>query len=47
MTAPRAVGVRLPYAAVPAGVHAWVEQTLGSPVVSTSEQAGGEATAGP
>jgi hypothetical protein len=41
VTAPRAVGVRLPYAAVPAGVHAWVERTLGSPVVSTSEQVGG------
>lgn len=41
MTAPRAVGVRLPYAAVPRAVHAWVEQELGSPVVATSEQVGG------
>ncbi|WP_439938989.1 hypothetical protein ACS3YM_05075 [Nocardia sp. N13] len=41
MTAPRAVGVRLPYAAVPAAVHAWVEQELGSPVVGTVEQVGG------
>ncbi len=41
MTAPRAVGVRLPYAEVPMAVHAWVERTLGSPVVSTSEQVGG------
>ena len=41
MTAPRAVGVRLPYAAVPAVVHAWVEQELGSPVVGTVEQVGG------
>jgi len=41
VTAPRAVGVRLPYAAVPAAVHAWVEQELGSPVVGTVEQVGG------
>lgn len=41
MTAPRAVGVRLPYTAVPTAVHAWVEQELGSPVVATSEQVGG------
>lgn len=41
MTAPRAVGVRLRYDAVPAGVRAWVEETLGSPVVSTAEQVGG------
>lgn len=41
MTAPRAVGVRLPYAAVPAAVRAWVEQELGSPVVGTVEQVGG------
>lgn len=41
MTAPRAVGVRLPYAAVPAAVRAWVEQELGSPVVATVEQVGG------
>jgi hypothetical protein len=41
VTAPRAVGVRLPYAAVPAAVRAWVEQELGSPVVATAEQVGG------
>ncbi|MDT0184373.1 hypothetical protein Q9S36_29685 [Microbacterium sp. ARD31] len=41
MTAPRAVGVRLPYGSVPAAVHAWVEHELGSPVVATSEQVGG------
>ena len=41
MTAPRAVGVRLPYDAVPAAVRAWVEDRLGSPVVATAEQVGG------
>lgn len=41
MTAPRAVGVRLPYADVPPAVHAWVERELGSPVVATVEQVGG------
>ncbi|MBS2938669.1 phosphotransferase [Nocardioides sp. J2M5] len=41
MTAPRAVGVRLPYAAVPARVRDWVDATLGSPVVATAEQVGG------
>lgn len=41
MTAPRAVGVRLPYGAVPAAVRAWVEAELGSPVVTTAEQVGG------
>lgn len=41
VTAPRAVGVRLPYDAVPARVRAWVEATLGSPVVATAEQVGG------
>lgn len=41
MTAPRAVGVRLGYAAVPAAVRAWVDAELGSPVVSTAEQVGG------
>ena len=41
VSAPRAVGVRLPYAAVPAAVRAWVEQELGSPVVGTAEQVGG------
>lgn len=41
MTAPRAVGVRLPYGSVPASVRDWVEQTLGSPVVVAAEQVGG------
>lgn len=41
MTAPRAVGVRQPYAAVPAPVREWVDQALGSPVVSTADQVGG------
>lgn len=41
MTAPRAVGVRLPYAAVPAAVRAWAEAELGSPVVVADEQVGG------
>ncbi|WP_416957178.1 hypothetical protein ACNKF0_07690 [Nocardioides sp. T5] len=41
MTAPRAVGVRLTYDAVPAAVRAWVEDQLGSPVVGTAEQVGG------
>ncbi|MCF6379634.1 hypothetical protein L2K70_18640 [Nocardioides KLBMP 9356] len=41
MTAPRAVGVRIGYAAVPAAVRTWVDETLGSPVVATAEQVGG------
>jgi Phosphotransferase enzyme family len=41
VTAPRAVGVRLPYEAVPAAVRSWVEVRLGSPVVGTAEQVGG------
>ncbi|RYB91111.1 aminoglycoside phosphotransferase family protein [Nocardioides oleivorans] len=41
MTAPRAVGVRLPFEAVPAAVRRWVEEALGSPVVATAEQVGG------
>ena len=41
MSAPRAVGVRLPYGAVPAPVRAWVEDSLGSPVVAVAEQVGG------
>jgi hypothetical protein len=41
VTAPRAVGVRLPYDGVPAPVRAWVEDTLGSPVVDMVEQVGG------
>lgn len=41
VTAPRAVGVRLPYDAVPDTVRSWVEDRLGSPVVATAEQVGG------
>ncbi|MGC4112340.1 MAG: aminoglycoside phosphotransferase family protein [Nocardioides sp.] len=41
MTAPRAVGVRLPYAEVPGAVRDWVEATLGSPVASWADQVGG------
>lgn len=41
MTAPRAVGVHLPYEEVPARVRAWVDDALGSPVVSWVEQVGG------
>ncbi len=41
VTAPRAVGVRLPYDAVPGTVRSWVEQTLGAPVVAVAEQVGG------
>lgn len=41
MTAPRAVGVHLPYEEVPAGVRAWVDDALGSRVVSWVEQEGG------
>ncbi len=41
VTAPRAVGVRLAYDAVPAAVRSWVEEQLGSPVVRTAEQVGG------
>jgi hypothetical protein len=41
VTAPRAVGVRLAYDAVPAPVRDWVDRTLGSPVVVAAEQVGG------
>jgi hypothetical protein len=41
VSAPRAVGIRAPYAAVPAPVRAWVEATLGSRVVRAAEQVGG------
>jgi hypothetical protein len=41
VTAPRAVGVRLTYDAVPAAVRDWVQAELGSPVVATAEQVGG------
>lgn len=41
MTAPRAVGVRLPYDGVPRPVRAWVERALGSPVIGVAEQVGG------
>jgi hypothetical protein len=38
---PRAVGVRAPYDAVPDRVRAWVDDALGSPVVSWADQVGG------
>ena len=38
---PRAVGVRVRYADVPATVYAWVEASLGSAVVTATEQTGG------
>lgn len=38
---PRAVGLRLPYEQVPAGVRRWVEIELGSPVVEARTQLGG------
>jgi hypothetical protein len=41
VTAPRAVGVRLPFDSVPGPVRTWVEATLGSPVVTADEQVGG------
>jgi hypothetical protein len=41
MTTPRAVGVRMPYADVPAHVRDWVDEALGSPVTSWSDQVGG------
>lgn len=41
VTAPRAVGVRIPYAEVPRQARAWVDEVLGSPVVSATEQVGG------
>lgn len=41
VTGPRAAGARVPYAAVPAAARAWVDELLGSPVVSTAEQVGG------
>ncbi|WP_426245294.1 hypothetical protein [Nocardioides sp. LHG3406-4] len=41
MSAPRAVGVRAPYSAIPERIRAWVAETLGSPVVETAEQTGG------
>lgn len=39
--APRAVGVRRTYAEIPVRVRAWVDDVLGSPVVSVEEQVGG------
>jgi len=41
VTVPRAVGVRASYDRVPEAVRAWVDTTLGSPVVATAEQVGG------
>lgn len=39
--APRAAGVHLSYAEAPAAVRAWVEESLGSPVVTAAGQVGG------
>ena len=41
MSRPRAVGVRTPWARVPARVRTWVEASLGSPVVEADDQVGG------
>jgi Phosphotransferase enzyme family len=41
VTAPRAVGVRMPYADLPGHVRAWVDGALGSPVASWADQVGG------
>jgi aminoglycoside phosphotransferase (APT) family kinase protein len=41
MTVPPAQGVRLPYDEAPAVLRAWVEETLGSPVVAAVTQPGG------
>ncbi len=41
MTAPRAVGVRAPYDAMPEVVRTWVDDTLGSPVVEAVDVVGG------
>lgn len=39
--APRAAGVRIGYADVPARVHRWVTDRLGAPVTDAAEQVGG------
>jgi Phosphotransferase enzyme family len=41
MTAPRAEGVRVAYGATPDQLRAWVDATLGSPVVQATTQTGG------
>lgn len=41
VTPARAVGARMPYAAVPAQVRDWVDTALGSPVVGGVDQTGG------
>jgi hypothetical protein len=41
MTAPPAQGVRLPYVETPVELRAWVDATLGSPVVTAVTQPGG------
>jgi aminoglycoside phosphotransferase (APT) family kinase protein len=41
MTAPPAQGVRLPYDEAPVELRAWVDDTLGSPVVAAVTQSGG------
>ena len=44
VSGPRAVGVRVPYPGIPQRVRDWVDDVLGSPVVSTTEQVGGMST---
>ena len=41
MNAPRAAGVRTPWSAMPAAIHAWAEDLRGSPVTDVREQVGG------
>jgi hypothetical protein len=41
VTAPRAVGVRMPYADVLGAVRAWVDGALASPVATWTDQVGG------
>ena len=41
VSAPRAVGVRAAYSAIPPHVRDWVEATLGAPVMEAREQVGG------
>jgi hypothetical protein len=41
MTAPRAAGAHATYPSVPEPVRAWVDRTLGSPVIAVAEQQGG------
>jgi aminoglycoside phosphotransferase (APT) family kinase protein len=41
MSSPPATGVRVEYAAAPAELHAWVDETLCSPVIEATTQPGG------